>query len=53
MLVKAKYLIGCDGAHSWVRRELGLKLDGDSKNEHWGVLDSVPVTDFRMFIFFL
>ncbi|KAB8290040.1 hypothetical protein EYC80_010366 [Monilinia laxa] len=26
--IKAKYMIGCDGAHSWTRRQLGYKLEG-------------------------
>ncbi|KAF7588647.1 hypothetical protein BBP40_005429 [Aspergillus hancockii] len=46
-LVKAKYLLGCDGAHSWVRNQLHLSLDGDQTDEHWGVIDSVPITNFR------
>lgn len=27
--VSAKYVIGCDGAHSWTRRTLGIKMIGD------------------------
>lgn len=44
--VKAKFLVGCDGAHSWVRRQAGFRLEGDSTDYIWGVLDIVPVTDF-------
>lgn len=44
--VKAKYVIGCDGAHSWVRNELGFKLVGEQTDYIWGVLDIVPVTNF-------
>ncbi|KAJ5709445.1 hypothetical protein N7493_010779 [Penicillium malachiteum] len=44
--IRAKYLVGCDGAHSWVRDTLGLSLEGDRMNEHWGVFDSIPLTDF-------
>ncbi|KAE8315369.1 FAD binding domain-containing protein [Aspergillus transmontanensis] len=44
--VKAKFMVGCDGAHSWVRRQLGFKLEGDSTDYIWGVLDIVPITDF-------
>ena len=29
-IVRAKYVIGADGAHSWTRRKLGLKLEGES-----------------------
>ncbi|KAH0493374.1 hypothetical protein TgHK011_000047 [Trichoderma gracile] len=45
-IVHAKYLIGADGAHSWTRNQLGLKLEGDSTDYIWGVLDIVPITDF-------
>lgn len=48
-VVEAKYLLGCDGAHSWVRKQLGLKLEGASRDVCWGVLDAFPVTDFRTF----
>ncbi|OOF99515.1 hypothetical protein ASPCADRAFT_393357 [Aspergillus carbonarius ITEM 5010] len=45
--VQAKYLIGCDGAHSWVRKQLGLALEGDrTPDEHWGVIDCIPITNF-------
>ncbi|KAF4167690.1 hypothetical protein CNMCM6936_004535 [Aspergillus lentulus] len=45
-VVKAKFMVGCDGAHSWVRRQLGFKLEGDSTDYIWGVLDIIPITDF-------
>ncbi|KNB12217.1 phenol 2-monooxygenase [Fusarium oxysporum f. sp. lycopersici 4287] len=45
-VVKAKYMLGADGAHSWVRKELGFKLEGESTDYIWGVLDIVPITDF-------
>lgn len=44
--VKAKYMLGADGAHSWVRQQLGFKLEGDSTDYIWGVLDIIPITDF-------
>lgn len=45
-VVQAKYLLGADGAHSWVRNQLGFKLEGESTDYIWGVLDIVPITDF-------
>lgn len=45
--VRAKYLIGCDGAHSWVRKQIGFKLEGEQTDYIWGVLDIIPITDFR------
>ena len=44
--VRAKFMVGCDGAHSWVRRQLGFKLEGSSTDYIWGVLDIIPITDF-------
>jgi len=45
-VVKAKYLVGCDGAHSWTRRQLGIKMIGDQTTFVWGVLDMIPLTNF-------
>ena len=28
-IIRAKYVIGCDGAHSWTRQQLGLKMFGE------------------------
>ncbi|KAJ5385000.1 Monooxygenase FAD-binding [Penicillium concentricum] len=44
--VNAKYVVGCDGARSWVRTRLGLELEGDHMNENWGVIDVIPATNF-------
>ena len=46
--VRAKYVVGCDGAHSWVRHQLNIPMEGDSTNKHFGVMDIVPLTDFRI-----
>lgn len=45
-VIQAKYMLGADGAHSWVRNQLGFKLEGESTDYVWGVLDIVPITDF-------
>ncbi|KDQ61457.1 hypothetical protein JAAARDRAFT_150177 [Jaapia argillacea MUCL 33604] len=45
-IVHAKYVVGADGAHSWVRRTLGINMDGEQTDYIWGVLDIVPDTDF-------
>ena len=45
-IVKARYVAGCDGAHSVVRQCLGRTLHGDSANQAWGVMDVLAVTDF-------
>ena len=44
--VRARYLIGCDGARSTVRASLGHTLHGDSANQAWGVMDVLAVTNF-------
>ncbi len=44
--VKARYVVGCDGARSAVRSAIGLALAGDSANQAWGVMDVLAVTDF-------
>lgn len=44
--IKAKYMLGADGAHSWTRQQLGFKLEGESTDYIWGVLDIVPITSF-------
>ncbi|KAH0033404.1 putative flavin-containing monooxygenase, partial [Aureobasidium melanogenum] len=44
--VRARYVVGCDGARSAVRQALGLKLEGDSANQAWGVMDVLAVSDF-------
>ncbi|WP_245578392.1 FAD-dependent monooxygenase [Marinobacterium litorale] len=44
--VKARYVVGCDGARSAVRKSLSIELQGDSANKAWGVMDVLVVTDF-------
>ncbi|MCB8837482.1 FAD-binding monooxygenase [Aurantimonas sp. VKM B-3413] len=44
--LKARYVVGCDGARSAVRGSLGRELHGDSANAAWGVMDVLAVTDF-------
>ncbi|KAK6842779.1 FAD binding domain-containing protein [Apiospora arundinis] len=44
--MRAKYVLGCDGAHSIVRKSLGFKMIGDSRDAMWGVMDIYPRTNF-------
>ena len=44
--IKARYVVGCDGARSAVRTSIGRELHGDSANHAWGVMDVLAVTDF-------
>jgi phenol 2-monooxygenase len=44
--VRAKYVVGCDGARSRVRDSIGAVPRGDFANHAWGVVDMLAVTDF-------
>ncbi|RPD57189.1 hypothetical protein L226DRAFT_511051 [Lentinus tigrinus ALCF2SS1-7] len=50
-IVHAKFILGSDGAHSWVRKTLGIEVEGDVTDSIWGVVDLVlgPATDFPDF----
>ena len=49
-VIKAKYLLGCDGAHSWIRQQFGIPLEGSHTHNVWGVIDIIPLTDFRKYL---
>ena len=44
--VRANYVVGCDGAHSAVRKAIGGELHGDAAHQAWGVMDILANTDF-------
>ncbi|KAJ5575128.1 hypothetical protein N7450_009027 [Penicillium hetheringtonii] len=44
--VKAKFIIGCDGAHSWTRKQVNIPLEGSVTDHIWGVIDIVPLSNF-------
>jgi phenol 2-monooxygenase len=44
--LRARYVVGCDGARSATRDAIGRELVGDATNESWGVMDVLAVTDF-------
>ena len=44
--VRARYVVGCDGARSRVRDAIGAVPRGDFANHAWGVVDMLAVTDF-------
>src|SRR4051794_10036219 len=45
-IVRAKYVVGGDGARSRIRTAIGRELIGDVTDESWGVMDVLAVTDF-------
>ncbi|WP_130178117.1 FAD-dependent monooxygenase [Cryobacterium sp. SO1] len=44
--VRAKYVVGCDGARSGVREAIGRKHLGEVSLHAWGVMDVLVNTDF-------
>ncbi|MDW4500056.1 FAD-dependent monooxygenase [Sulfitobacter sp. D35] len=44
--LRARYVVGCDGARSAVRRAIGGRLHGDAAHEAWGVMDVLAVSEF-------
>ena len=44
--VRAKYVVGCDGARSLVRDAIGCKHLGGISKHAWGVMDVLVNTDF-------
>jgi phenol 2-monooxygenase (NADPH) len=44
--LRARYVVGCDGARSATRTAIGRELVGDATDESWGVMDVLAVTDF-------
>ncbi|WP_255768663.1 FAD-binding monooxygenase [Pseudarthrobacter sulfonivorans] len=45
-VVRAKYVVGADGARSKVRTAIGCTMAGDQAHHAWGVMDVLAVTDF-------
>lgn len=44
--IKAKYLIGSDGASSGIREQLNISFDGTPTNIYWAIMDCVFKTDY-------
>lgn len=44
--VECKYLLGCDGAHSDIRQQLGIASEGQTTETHAGVIDALVRTNF-------
>ncbi|MBT0770167.1 FAD-dependent monooxygenase [Kineosporia sp. J2-2] len=47
--VRARYVLGCDGARSQVREAIGRRLVGQAAMHAWGVMDVLADTDFPDF----
>ncbi len=44
--IRSKYIVGCDGARSLVRKSINRELKGDREGQAWGVMDVLPSTNF-------
>jgi phenol 2-monooxygenase len=44
--VRAKFLVGSDGAASTIRKQLEIPFDGCSTDIYWGIMDCVFDTDY-------
>lgn len=44
--IHTKYVIGCDGASSKVRKSIDRRLEGGYAHQAWGVMDVLVDTDF-------
>jgi phenol 2-monooxygenase len=44
--ILSRYLVGCDGAQSGVRKAMGVRQVGTSTDGVWGVIDGVLDTNF-------
>lgn len=47
--IRTKYVIGCDGAHSWTREQLEFTMEGEQTEHIWGVLGVDPSTLYSEF----
>lgn len=45
-VIKARYVVGCDGAHSVIRESIGRVPQGHGEDKAWGVMDVLLNTDF-------
>lgn len=49
-VIRAKYVIGADGARSWTRKQLGFKMEGIRTKSVWAVTDLVVVSNFPEYV---
>jgi len=33
--IRAKYVVGCDGARSWTHKQIGYELEGENSSTYW------------------
>lgn len=47
-IIKAKYIIGCDGAHSWTRKQLDIPFEGASTEHIWSASPRFTIDQLLM-----
>ncbi|OKL61019.1 hypothetical protein UA08_03115 [Talaromyces atroroseus] len=52
-IIRAQYVIACDGAQSSTREQQEVPMESHSEESIWGVLDIVPITNFRTSLYFI
>ena len=45
-IIRAKFLVGADGAGSSIRKQLNTPFDGVSTDIYWAIIDCIFETDF-------
>lgn len=45
-IVRAKFLVGSDGAASMIRKKLNIPFDGVSTDIYWGIMDCIFESDY-------
>lgn len=45
--VRAKYVVACDGAHSWTRKRFAISFDGDQTDSLWGEMTSLTLDETK------
>ena len=46
--LRAKYIVACDGAHSWTRKRFAIPFEGDQTDSLWGEMTSLALPKQRL-----
>ena len=46
-VIRAKYVIGCDGVYSWTRAQLDFQMEGEQSDYIWGVLGELYARSYK------
>ncbi|KUL88788.1 hypothetical protein ZTR_03505 [Talaromyces verruculosus] len=45
-IIRARYIVACDGSRGWTREQLHVPMETHSEESTWGVIDIAPITNF-------